>query len=96
MSARLDHDENFSRTLAALGITDLIGDVRKDMRELRSGMLDLRGDLAQTRETVAKMQGRQEGENIRSDRRHRWRTYVVDVAAACGVILGAVATIHPF
>jgi len=74
-----------------------------DMREMRGEMGSLRDELAETRISVAKMQGHNEGHtevqvNVDS-RRHRARSFFVEIAAALGVLLGAGAAlaqlIHP-
>jgi len=73
-------------------VTRALDRLSDDMRDLRSDMDGLRRDLANTRETVARMQGAQDGEDEAVDRRSR----IVEIVAASGVVLGALATIHPF
>jgi len=74
-----------------------------DMREMRGEMGSLRDELAETRISVARMQGLSDGHtevqvNVDS-RRHRTRSFLVEAASALGVILGAgaavIALIHP-
>jgi hypothetical protein len=84
-------------------LSEGIKDLRGDIREMRGEMNALRDDLAETRVTVAHMQGSAEGHNEVqvnvTERTHRARSFMVEVAAAAGVILGAVATVatvfHP-
>ena len=77
-------------------VTRAIDDLRTDLRDTRTEIGELRGELSETRETVARIQGAQEGEAHHVERSHRLRDQAIAITAALGVILGAVATIHPF
>lgn len=79
-------------------LTTAITELNASVRELRGEVSGLRSDLADTRVTVALMQGAQQGESAAVEKRgqadedsHRAKALRVEITAAAGVILGAVA-----
>lgn len=69
-----------------------------EMRDMRTEMGTLRGDLAETRETVATMQGQRDGEakvevkvNQTNEGRHRTRELVMNAVSTLAIVLGAYA-----
>jgi predicted nucleic acid-binding Zn-ribbon protein len=79
-------------------------ELRRELRDTRSEVSTLRRDVTTVRETVARLEGRDEGRtegeatvDRRVDRKRKVWDRTVEVAAAAGVILGALAAIHgPF
>jgi len=75
-----------------------IDGLSSEMRELRTEMGSLRGDLQETRETVAKIQGQREGEahvevkvQQTNEDRHRAREFVMSAVSTVAIALGAYA-----
>ena len=74
-------------------LSTAITELNANMRDLRSDVGELRGEVTTVRETVARMEGRQQGEVQTVDRSHRKRDQWIAFAAAAGVILGSIATV---
>jgi chromosome segregation ATPase len=53
--------EQFSRAVAALGLTDAVGELRRDMREVRTEMGTLRKEVSHSRLSLARIEGHLEG-----------------------------------
>jgi hypothetical protein len=56
--------EQFSRAVAALGLTDAVGQMRKDIREIRMEQAGVRKDITSISVSLARIEGHLEGEKF--------------------------------